>query len=207
MGKLNPFHTLSGGRASRAEVYGLFFAAVVLIGGGVSGAIAFTNADEPVVASSPSATASPSASSSAVTSTDVASSSPPVGSTAPSPAPVVSSSASASSTVSVSTCPYTAAELAYWNDIRAGKQQVVDQATSQVSSARAGLAWVENHLQELLAETPHPRITFQPNVFGASTEEEIAWERERITMNQDMIARAEAALQAAVAARDLVPGC
>lgn len=206
MGKLNPFHTLSGGRASRAEVYGLFFAAVVLIGGGVSGAIAFTNADDPVVTSSPSATASPSASSSAVTSTDVASSSPPVGSTVPSPAPVASSSASASSTVS-SSCPYTAAELAYWNDIRAGKQQAVDQAMSQVSSARAGLAWVENHLQELLAETPHPRITFQPNVFGASTEEEIAWERERITMNQDMIARAEAALQAAVAARNLVPGC
>ena len=202
MGKLNPFHALSGGRASRAEVYGLFLAAVVLIGGGVSGAIAFTNAEDPVVAvtSSPSATDSASSSAVPVESPSTVASS--------SPAPVVSSSASTgSSSVAVSSCPYTAAELAYWNDIRAGKQQAVDQAVSQVSSARAGLAWVENHLQELLAETPHPRITFQPNVFGASTEEEIAFERERITMNQDMIARAEAALQAAVAARDLVPGC
>ena len=198
MGKLNPFHALSGGRASRAEVYGLFFAAVVLIGGGVSGAIAVTHAEDPVVAvtSSPSATASsvPVESPSSVASS--------------SPAPVVSSSASAGSVAgAVSSCPYTAAELAYWNDIRAGKQQVVDQAVSQVSSARAGLAWVENHLQELLAVSPHPRITLLRNVFGASTEEEIAFERERITMNQDMIVRAEAALQAAVAARDLVPGC
>ena len=205
MGKPNPVHLFTGGRASRAEVYGLFIAAVVLIGGGVSGAIAFTNAEEPVVTPSPSASASASPS---IESLPVFSSPPVVSSSsAASSAPVVSSSASAISTVSASSCPYTAAELAHWNDIRAGKQQVVDQAVSQVTSARAGLAWVENHLQELLAETPHPRITFEPNVFGASTEEEIAWERERITMNQDMIARAEAALQAAVAARDLVPGC
>ena len=46
-----------GGSASRLEMYGLFVAAVVLIGGGVSGAIVLSSNDNPVV--SPSVVESP----------------------------------------------------------------------------------------------------------------------------------------------------
>lgn len=47
---------LAGGTATRAEVYGLFIAAIVVVGGGVGGAVAFTMTDG--FTSSPSETSS-----------------------------------------------------------------------------------------------------------------------------------------------------
>lgn len=206
----------TGGQASRAEVYGLFLAAVVLIGGGVGGAIAFTNTDEPVVVSTATASASATAVAPEV------SSSPGVVTSA-SPAPVassdavVSSGASASPTASastaVSTCPYTEAELAYWNSIRAGKQQVVDQAMERVANVRSWIVSNTAHLEELLAAPYRPIEVFQwkpdgsPYVWRVDSNEEIAFERQRIADNEAELVRAQAALAAAVADRNLVPGC
>lgn len=72
---------LAGGSASRAEVYGLFFAAIVLVGGGVGGAFAFSASGgfnqgqmPSQVASAPLVTATP-----ALGASDSSSSDPSVG--------------------------------------------------------------------------------------------------------------------------------
>ena len=65
--KLFGGNKLAGGSASRAEVYGLFIAAIVLVGGGVGGAFAYSASGgfsqgqkSRPVASAPSVTATPS---------------------------------------------------------------------------------------------------------------------------------------------------
>lgn len=63
----------SGGTATRAEVYGLFFAAVILVGGGLGGAVAATNPDflnRVFPSASPEAPDSPASSNSAESSSD-----------------------------------------------------------------------------------------------------------------------------------------
>lgn len=75
----------SGGSASRAEVYGLFISAVVLIGGGIGGAVAATGGF-----TQPSPSPSPSVSEAAPVATQAPtqSSNPSPASAAPAPPPV-----------------------------------------------------------------------------------------------------------------------
>jgi hypothetical protein len=201
----------TGGRASRAEVYGLFFASVVLIGGGVSGAIAFTNTGDPapvvsetpaaVVSSSPSASPVAAPSASAVSSPSASVEAAPVAS----PSPAVSASGT--------TCPYTEGQQKYYGYMRAGKQTLVDEAQQRVSAVQAGIASNTAHVEELLAAPYRPIEVFQwkpdgsPYVWRVDSNEEIAFERQRIADNQAELVRAQAALGVAVAERDLIPGC
>lgn len=210
MDKKNPLRVFGGGRASRAEVYGLFVAAVVLIGGGVGGAIAFTNPDSPLNVTTPadssntetaSATANPSATSEPGATQDPANGTPAQGTT------------SGTSAGNSGSCEYTAAEQNYYNSIRSTKQAAVDEAQSRVESVHGWIASNTAHLEELLAAPYRPIEVFQwhadgtPMSYRVDSNEEIAFERQRIVDNQSELIRAEEALRQAVAARDLIPGC
>ena len=195
-----------GGRASRAEVYGLFIAAVVLIGGGVTGAIAYTQGDlaVPAVSTSDSATPSPTDTVEAHDENGVAESSTQTDSNA---------TVTPGLQVAIETCPYTPAELAYYDSIRTTKQQAVDYAQAEVNGTHAAIASNTAHLEELLAAPYRPIEVFQrhpdgtPAAWRVDSNDEIAFERQRIIDNQSELVRAEEALRQAIAARDLIPGC
>lgn len=211
----NPIRAFSGGRASRAEVYGLFIAAIVLIGGGVGGAIAYTNGDLPI---SPVTTTE-----SSVAPTDTATSAgsdslttnaptePAAGGDSISTEP--GGASSNSTTNSPSNCPYTTAQQNYYNNIRATKQAAVDQAEAQVANVNSWIASNTAHLAELEAAPYRPIEVFQwhpdgtPMSYRVDSNDEIAFERQRIIDNQSELVRAEEALRQAIAARDLIPGC
>lgn len=210
MDNKNPLRAFSGGRASRAEVYGLFIAAIVLIGGGVGGAIAFTNTDQSSEVSTPSPESTDQVSSpSAGTGSEESSSAPTEGSNS---TPEQSGGTSSTNT-SVSNCPYTQAEQTYYNNIRATKQAAVDQAQAQVDNVHSWIASNTAHLQELLAAPYRPIEVFQwhpdgtPMAYRVDSNEEIAFERQRIQDNQSELVRAEDALRRAIADRDQIPGC
>lgn len=210
MDKKNPLRVFGGGRASRAEVYGLFVAAVVLIGGGVGGAIAFTNPDSPLNVTTPAESSSPETASATA---DPSATNEPGGTEDPAttdPAPGTTSETAAGNS---STCEYTAAEQNYYNSIRATKQAAVDEAQSRVDNVNSWIASNTAHLEELLAAPYRPIEVFQwhadgtPMSYRVDSNEEIAFERQRIVDNQSELVRAQEALRQAVAARDLIPGC
>ena len=203
MNKKETTQKLLGGRASRAEVYGLFIAAIVLVGGGVGGAIAFTNSDPfpEVTNSAPAETAS------------TPGATPSAGAVGESSTSAPSNSQSTSGSADTSTCPYTTAELTYYNNIRATKQAAVDQAQSRVADVHNWIASNTAHLEELLAAPYRPIEVFQwhpdgtPMSYRVDSNEEIAFERQRIIDNQSELVRAEEALRVAIADRDQIPGC
>lgn len=210
MGK-NPFTSLAGGRASRAEVYGLFIAAIVLIGGGVSGAIAITSSGSPVETTAtesaiPSTTSTPTTQSDTGTTDSTSTTTPEGGST-------TESSPGTSQGSVTAACEYTQAEQNYYNSIRATKQAAVDQAQAHVDNVHSWIASNTAHLEELLASPYRPIEVFQwhpdgtPMSYRIDSNEEIAFERQRIQDNQSELVRAEDALRRAIADRDLIPGC
>lgn len=203
--------SVTGGRASRAEVYGLFIAAVVLVGSGVTGAIAYSNGDIAL----PTVTATETTPPSNLNTAGPAELSPETatgtegGTTEPgSVIPVTPRSA-----LSVETCAYTPAEIAYYDSIRATKQQAIDYAQTEVNGTHAAIASNTAHLEELLASPYRPIEVFQwhpdgtPAAYRVDSNEEIAFERQRILDNQSQLVRAEENLRRAIADRDLIPGC
>lgn len=221
MKKINPFRVFSGGQATRAEMYGLFIAAIVIIGGGVSGAIALTGSDTPVNLVTPTQTAAPSETSasdgsaaSSTTETEAQTQTDASGETAPGSSQTPSGTdAGTSSGTSPVACEYTPAEQDYYNSIRATKQASVDQAQAHVDNVHSWITSNTAHLEELLAAPYRPIEVFQwkpdgtPYVWRVDSNEEIAQERQRIVDNEAELVRAEAALQQAIADRDLIPGC
>lgn len=215
MTQKNPFRSFSGGRASRAEVYGLFIAAIVLIGGGVGGAIAYTNGDLPISPASTTESSAIPTDSASNTGTDLQTTETPTdpaaegGSISTEPGGATSNS----TTNSTSSCPYTTAQQNYYNNIRATKQAAVDQAEAQVANVNSWIVSNTAHLAELEAAPYRPIEVFQTNpdgspyVWRVDSNDEIAFERQRISDNQSELVRAEAALRQAIADRDLIPGC
>lgn len=202
---------VTGGRASRAEVYGLFIAAVVLVGGGVSGAIAYSNGDKALPTVSATATTPPEN----INTAEPAELSPePVAETeSETTDPGNTTTMTPRAALSVETCAYTPAELAYYDSIRATKQQAVDYAQMEVNGTHDAIASNTAHLEELLAAPYRPIEVFQwhpdgtPAAYRVDSNEEIAFERQRILDNQSQLARAEESLRRAIADRDLIPGC
>lgn len=90
---------------------------------------------------------------------------------------------------------------------------MVDQASDRVANVRSWIVSNTAHLEELLAAPYRPIEVFQwnadgtPYVYRVDSDAEIAFERQRIIDNESELVRAQAALAAAVADRDLVPGC
>lgn len=212
----------TGGRASRAEVYGLFIAAIVLVGGGVSGAIALNNTDDPTTTTSTSSNTEATSEAQELSTVLDPQSSTANGSADPGSTPGTSgstpdaSAGSSPSTGFITTaepCPYTPAEQTYYNNIRATKQAAVDQAQNYVTSVEGWIASNTAHLEELLAAPYRPIEVFQwnpdgtPYVWRVDSNEEIAFERQRIADNQSELTRAREALQRAIADRDQIPGC
>lgn len=185
---------IAGGTASRAEVYGLFVAAILLVGGGIGGAVAATNSG---FFSSETLPAIPTQ-----TSTPVTSNAPETETGLGEPESSVRSS-----------CPYTQDELTYYNNIRATKQSTVDWQASQVASVRDAISSNNANLEQLLAAPYRPIEVFQwnadgtPYVWRIDSNEEIAMERQRILDNQAELVRAESSLAQAIADRDQIPGC
>lgn len=211
----SPKRWFSGGRASRVEVYGLFLAAIVLIGGGVSGAIAITNtASELPITSTPQpsepGTQAPESLSSTPQGEDGEGSS---GESDQGASPQGSISVNTSPETSQQSCPYTTAQLTYYDSLRADKQLVVDQAQTHVANVHSWIASNTAHLNELLAAPYRPIEVFQwkpdgsPMSWRVDSNEEIAFERQRIQDNQSELVRAEERLRQAIADRDLIPGC
>lgn len=211
----SPQRKFSGGRASRVEVYGLFLAAIVLIGGGVSGAIAITN----TAPNSPIST-TPEPSESGSQETENQNTSPQEegndgssGGSDQDASQQGSFSVNTSSTTPQQSCPYTSAQLAYYDSLRAGKQSVVDQAQAHVANVHSWISSNTAHLNELLAAPYRPIEVFQwkpdgsPMSWRVDSNEEIAFERQRIQDNQSELVRAEERLLQAIADRDLIPGC
>lgn len=201
MTKRNALKKITGGRASRAEVYGLFIASTVIIGGGVGGAIALANSE--TVSTEPI---------SITQSTTPMEASLPVQSVeAPTPAPPQSDDSNLNS--STNSCPYTPDELNYYNNIRASKQTAVDQAQTEVEGIHLAIASNTAHLEELLAAPYRPIEVFQrhpdgsPAAWRVDSNDEIAFERQRIADNHTALSRAEETLQRAIADRDQIPGC
>lgn len=221
MNNKNPIRGFTGGRASRAEVYGLFIAAIVIIGGGVSGAMALANSD-PLASNAPSesntsASSSPSQSGATPDAATTVETQPGSlgGSTPEASAPDTSAPVSSNSdtTTATSSCPYTLAEQTYYNNIRATKQAAVDQAQTYVDTVNSWISSNTAHLDELLAAPYRPIEVFQwkpdgtPYVWRVDSNEEIAFERQRIADNHSELTRAHDTLQKAIADRDQVPGC
>jgi hypothetical protein len=132
MKKINLKETAGGGRASRAEVYGLFLAAILILGGGTGAAVAVavnaSNNPQPSVEASDSPTSTPSSSDT----------------TASDPAPTSTPSTSGSNTSSNTSC-----QSAYWNSVRAEKQNRVNWLQSNVNMYSAGVQHNQDQLTAL----------------------------------------------------------
>ncbi|KGA18209.1 hypothetical protein GM51_8870 [freshwater metagenome] len=194
---------IAGGTASRAEVYGLFVVAILLVGGGIGGAVAATNSG---LFSSETLPAGPTQTSS--------------GDNSPSPEtekglsePETEKGLSEPESSVRSSCPYTEDELTYYNNIRATKQSTVDWQASQVASVKDAISSLNESVEQLLAAPYRPIEVFQwkpdgtPYAWRVDSNEEIAMERQRILDNQTELVRAESSLAQAIADRDQIPGC
>ena len=210
----------TGGRASRAEVYGLFIAAIVLVGGGVSGAIALNNTDNPTTSTSSNTEATSETQGLATvldpqsgTANGSADQGATPGTSPSTPDVQAGTNPSTGFITTAEPCPYTPAEQTYYNNIRATKQVAVDQAQSYVSTVEGWIASNTAHLEELLAAPYRPIEVFQwnpdgtPYVWRVDSNEEKAFERQRIADNQSELTRAREVLQRAIADRDQIPGC
>lgn len=202
-------------------MYGLFIAAIVIVGGGISGAIALTGSDTPSTLVAPVETATPSQTSTsdnpgAATGTQAESQTQDGASGVTTDSTQSNSTGTgtgSSSDTGPATCEYSQAEQDYYNSIRATKQDAVNQAQARVDNVHGWISSNTAHLEELLAAPYRPIEVFQwkpdgtPYVWRVDSNEEIAQERQRIIDNEGELVRAEAALQQAIADRDLIPGC
>jgi cytoskeletal protein RodZ len=212
MKKINLKETAGGGRASRAEVYGLFLAAILILGGGTGAAVAVavnaSNNPQPSVEASDSPTSTPS--SSDTTASDPAPTSTPSSSdtTASDPAPT-STPSSSPTTSGSNTSSNTSCQSAYWNSVRAEKQNRVNWLQSNVNMYSAGVQHNQDQLTALRNGLPTEtvRIQINNNVFELSGTELEEFLEDRLKENSDPLARAQQDLDQAVAELNSVPTC
>jgi hypothetical protein len=177
---------ITGGTASRAEVYGLFIAAVVLLGGGGAVAYSASGGFEAVPTPVSSETATPSAEPSA---TDE---------------PAAGSTNDESNTGSNPVC-----ESAYWDTIRAERQAEVDWLQLEVDF----YVPIVTHNQDQLAAlrnglpTEPVRIQVDNDVFELSGTELEAFLELRLLKASEEHGYWEARLNPAIAALNSVPTC
>jgi hypothetical protein len=196
MKKVNQKETWSGGRASRAEVYGLFLAAILILGGGTGAAVAVavnaSNIPQPSVEASDSPISTPS------------SSDAPASDAAPTSTPSSSPPISGSNTSSNTSC-----QSAYWNSVRAEKQNRVNWLQSNVTMYSAGVEHNQDQLTALRNGLPTETVRIQINndVFELSGTELEDFLEDRLKMNSDPLVRAQQDLDQAVAELNSVPTC
>ncbi len=200
--KLFGGNKITGGTASRAEVYGLFVAAVVLLGGG--GAVAYSASGGFNTSPSPaiSETATPSASPLDTQEPDTSStnSDSNTGST---------NSDSSTGATNNNSNTNTSCESAYWDSVRAAKQASVDMYQSQVNDYAS---WVKSDQDQLTAHrnglpTEPIRIQINNDVFELTGLELEAFLEQRIADNSIPLASAQLNLNNAIAELNSVPTC
>ena len=228
MKKINLKETAGGGRASRAEVYGLFLAAIIILGGGTGAAVAVavnaSNNPQPSVEASDSPTITPSISdtpaSDAAPISTPSTSDTPASDTAPTSTPSTSdtpasdtaptSTPSSSPTISGNnTSSNTSCQSAYWNSVRAEKQNRVNWLQSNVDMYSAGVQHNQDQLTALRNGLPTEtvRIQIDNNVFELSGIELKEFLEDRLQMNAEPLLRAQQDLDRAVAELNSVPTC
>jgi hypothetical protein len=212
MKKVNQKETWSGGRASRAEVYGLFLAAILILGGGTGAAVAVavnaSNIPQPSVEASDSPISTPS--SSDAPASDAAPTSTPSSSDAPASDAAPTSTPSSSPPISGSnTSSNTSCQSAYWNSVRAEKQNRVNWLQSNVTMYSAGVEHNQDQLTALRNGLPTETVRIQINndVFELSGTELEDFLEDRLKMNSDPLVRAQQDLDQAVAELNSVPTC
>jgi hypothetical protein len=186
---------ITGGTASRAEVYGLFIAAVVLLGGG--GAVAYSASGGFSAPPSPeiSESATPSAS-------PLETQEPDTGSTG-------NDSNTGATNNNGNTNTNTSCESAYWDSVRAAKQAQVDWYQSQVNDYAS---YVKSDKDQLTAHrnglpTEPIRIQIDNDVFELTGLELEAFLENRINNNSSQLASDQKALNIAIAELKSVPTC
>ena len=212
MKKINLKETAGGGRASRAEVYGLFLAAIIILGGGTGAAVAVavnaSNNPQPSVEASDSPTITPSISdtpaSDAAPISTPSTSDTPASDTAPTSTPSSSPTISGNNTSSNTSC-----QSAYWNSVRAEKQNRVNWLQSNVDMYSAGVQHNQDQLTALRNGLPTEtvRIQIDNNVFELSGIELKEFLEDRLQMNAEPLLRAQQDLDRAVAELNSVPTC
>lgn len=193
--KLFGGNKITGGSASRAEVYGLFIAAVVLIGGGGAFAYSASGGFDPVPSPGVSGTASPSAS--------------PVDTQEPNTGSTNNDSNTGSTNNESNAGSTTVCESAYWNSVRATKQASVDMFQSQVNDYAS---WVKSDQDQLTAHrnglpTEPIRIQIDNDVFELTGLELEAFLEQRIANNSIPLASFQLNLKNAIAELNSVPTC
>lgn len=190
---------VTGGTASRAEVYGLFVAAVVLLGGGGAVAYSATGGFNASTSTEIIETATPSAS-------PLDTQEPEMGITnsdSNSSAPNNNENTNANSTSNKS------CESAYWDSVRAAKQAVVDFYQPQVDNY---VSWVKSDQDQLNAHRnglPTEPISVQVNneVFELTGLELETFLEDRISSNSSQLASHRQTLNNAIAELNSVPTC
>ena len=191
---------ITGGTASRAEVYGLFVAAVVLIGGGGAFAYSASGGFETVPTPVSSETATPSVAPSETATPSVA----PSETATTSAEPATGSTNDESNTGSNPVC-----ESAYWDTIRAERQAEVDWLQLEVDF----YVPIVTHNQDQLAAlrnglpTEPVRIQIDNDVFELSGTELEAFLEFRLAQASERHGYWEARLNPAIAALNSVPTC
>jgi hypothetical protein len=187
---------ITGGTASRAEVYGLFVAAVVLIGGGGAFAYSASGGFEAVPTPVSSETATPSGA--------------PSETATPSAEPSATDEPAAGSTNDESnTGSNPVCESAYWDTIRAERQAEVDWLQLEVDF----YVPIVTHNQDQLAAlrnglpTEPVRIQVDNDVFELSGTELEAFLEFRLLEASERHGYWEARLNPAIAALNSVPTC
>jgi hypothetical protein len=195
---------ITGGTASRAEVYGLFIATVVLLGGG--GAVAYSASGGFDTSPTPeiSETATPSASPLETQEPDTGSTNNDSNTGSTNTESNTGSTNTESNTGSTTVC-----KSAYWDSVRASKQYLVDMYQSEVNALAF---YVKNDQDQLTAHrnglpTEPIRVQINNDVFELTGLELEAYFEERITNNSATLARNQLALNNAIAELNSVPTC
>jgi hypothetical protein len=193
--KLLGGNKITGGTASRAEVYGLFIAAVLLLGGG--GAVAYSASGGFDTAPTPeiSETATPSAS--------------PLETQEPDTGSTNNESNTGSTNNESNTGSTTVCKSAYWDSVRAAKQALVDMNQRWVNDYAS---YVKSDQDQLTAHrnglpTEPIRIQINNDVFELTGLELEAFFEERIRDNSVQLANYQVALNNAIAELNSVPTC
>ena len=195
---------ITGGTASRAEVYGLFIAAVVLLGGGGAVAYSATGGFDTSPAPAISETATSSASPLETKDPDTGSTSTESNKGSTNTESNTGSTNTESNTGSTTVC-----ESAYWDSVRASKQALVDLYQPWVNDYAS---YVKHDQDQLTAHrnglpTEPIRVQIDNDVFELTGLELETFFEERIRDNSVQLANYQLALNNAIAELNSVPTC
>ena len=206
---------IAGGTASRAEVYGLFIAAIVLVGGGVGGAFAysanggFNNSPRPTESNSVSPTSStPAAKNSEEGSKETSSNS--------NTSKNSGNDSNSKSNSKPSSCSYSTQQLADFNALRANKTAQRNSIQGMIDGINAGIATNQAAIAEQQS-LPYRPVDITEDITGnsfvpvyrvtLSTDNEIARIQDNINSMSSQIPQYQNQISVLNGEISLIPSC